>query len=110
MTAAERQRRHRRKVRASQRQAEIAATRARNEARFRDPAWLRARTEKDAAGIAEQNRKHEEWLALYGRAPLPDANGEADELARQIDEYLAQAPEITIDDVRAAIDRRFGPP
>ena len=55
------------------------------------------------------------------RDPLPDANGEADELARQVDEWLAQNPDvhgvrqilaqqipITIDDVRAAIDRHFG--
>jgi hypothetical protein len=39
---------------------------------------------------------------------LPDASGPADELARQIDEFLAENTEITIADVRAAIDRRFG--
>ena len=47
-------------------------------------------------------------MARYGRDPLPGATGAADELARQIDEFLAQNPAITVADVRAAIDRRFG--
>jgi hypothetical protein len=41
--------------------------------------------------------------------PLPDATG-ADEIARQIAECLWQCRDLGIDDIRAAIDRRFGPP
>ena len=42
--------------------------------------------------------------------PVPVVTKEerADELARQIAEYLAEAPELTIEDVKAAITRRFG--
>src|SRR4051812_36982630 len=42
--------------------------------------------------------------------PVPVVTKEerADELARQITEYLTEAPEITIEDVKAAIGRRFG--
>ena len=108
MTAAERQRRHRRKLRKEQREAEVLATRVRNMAAGHDPEYLRRKAERDRAGVEKWEAEHQEWLARYGRAPLPAANGEADELARQIEECLAQNPELTIDDVRAAIDRRFG--
>jgi hypothetical protein len=57
---------------------------------------------------ARDDAKRQEWLASYGRRPLPDANGAADELAGQIEEFMRQDGEITIDDVRKAIDRRFG--
>jgi hypothetical protein len=62
----------------------------------------------DAAAAARADAKHQERLASCGRPPLPHANGAADELARQIDEYMAQEPSLSIDDVRKAIDRRFG--
>src|SRR4051794_2429646 len=107
MTAAERQRRHRRKVKIERRQAEIMAARERNSAVFKDPEYQRAKAERDVVESAKAEHGRQEWIALYGREPLPDA-GPADEIARQIDECLAQQPDITIDDVRAAIDRRFG--
>ena len=37
-----------------------------------------------------------------------DKRSEADELARQIVEWLQFSPDLSIDDVGAAIDRRFG--
>ena len=88
MTAAERQRRHRRKLRAACRAAEMAEQRVVNSARARQP--------RDGG-----------WTQAL---PIPVAGlpGPADELARQIGEYLAERPNLTIDDVRDAIDRRFG--
>ena len=55
-----------------------------------------------------QEEEHQEWLERYWQPPVPGASGPADELARQVAEYLAESGEITIDDLRAAIDRRFG--
>jgi hypothetical protein len=108
MTAAERQRRRRRKLRREKREAEMMAEREKNAARYRANRADPTRIERDAAAAARADAKHQEWLASYGRPPLPDANGAADELARQIDEYMAQEPGLSIDDVRKAIDRRFG--
>ena len=45
---------------------------------------------------------------MFQRKPLFDPESEADKLATQIAEWLAMSDDITIDDVRAAIDRRFG--
>ena len=42
------------------------------------------------------------WIARYGRDALPGTVGAADELARQIDEFLAENSALTIADVRAA--------
>jgi hypothetical protein len=86
----------------------MMAEREKNAARYRASLADPARIERDAAAAARDDAKRQEWLASYGRAPFPDANGAADELARQIDEYVAQEPGLSIDDVRKAIDRRFG--
>jgi hypothetical protein len=87
MTAAERQRRHRRKLRAERRAAEIETKRAANSARAAEPRppWTQA-------------------LSIV----VPGLPAPADELARQIEEYLKEVPEISIDDVLAAINKRFG--
>jgi len=89
MTAAERQRRHRRKLRAARRAAEMAEQRVVNSARARQP--------RDAG-----------WTQALPIIPVAGLPGPADELARQIGEYLAERSDLTIDDVRDAIDRRFG--
>lgn len=110
LTPAERQRRHRKKLRKEKRAAEVIATRERNRARFDDPERQSRITERRAADVAAHNAKMEKWTALYWQPPLSDANGPADELARQIAEFMAECHgDITITDVRAAIDRRFGP-
>jgi hypothetical protein len=108
MTAAERQRRHRAKVRKQRRQDETAASRARNNAKLNDPEYRRRKAEADRLAIEKSEGERQAWSARYGREPLPEANGAADELARQIDEWLAQNAGLTIADVRAAINRRFG--
>jgi len=88
MTSAERQRRYRRKLRAKRRTAEIEKKRAANAARAAAPreAWTQA------LSISE-----------------PGLQNPADELARQIEDYLAECLDLTIDHVRAAIDRRWPP-
>jgi hypothetical protein len=108
MTAAERQRRHRIKLRKQRREDEKAASRERAYAKFKDPEYLRQKAEADRLSTEKSEAERQGWLTRYGRDPLQEANGAADELARQIDECLAQNPALTIADVRAAIDRRFG--
>jgi hypothetical protein len=114
MTATERQQRRRLRLRREKakatRDAEKAAKRQQNAARFADPDARRVWSERQAGLAAKHEAERQEWIALYQRNPIAGAAGPADELARQIAEYLAEAPEITINDVRAAIDRRFGPP
>ena len=106
MTSAERQRRHRRKLRAARRQAQIKQKQAINHAKY---LASRAAPRPQSGAEAAQEARREEWLRLYSRPMLPGAAGAADEIARQIDECLTQQPEISIDDVRAAIDRRWPP-
>lgn len=108
MTAAERQRRRRVKLRKLRREEEQAASRERVEAMFSDPEYLRRKAEADRVSAERAEAERQAWVACYGRDPLPGATGAADELARQIDEFLAENSTITIADVRAAIDSRFG--
>lgn len=108
MTAAERQRRRRVKVRKQRREEEQAASRERNFAKLNDPDRLCRRAEAERESSARWEAERQEWTVRNGREPLPGANGPADELARQIDEFLAENGGLTIADVRAAIDRRFG--
>jgi hypothetical protein len=89
-TPAERQRRRRKRLRAEKRQAEIAAKRAENEAAYRARAASRPAHASDDTPA---------------QPPLPDR---ADELVRQIAEVLLADPDLTIADVRAALDRLFG--
>src|SRR3984893_3150743 len=88
MTAAERQRRRRRKLRREKREAEMMAEREKNAARYRANRADPARIERDAAAAARADAKHLEWLASYGRPPLPDADGAADEIAPEAGEYI----------------------
>jgi hypothetical protein len=105
-TAAERQRRHRKKLRREQRPAELAAKRERHEAYARKSAPRYAAIAAEVS--ARVDAQHAEWTRLFEQPELPGANGPADEIARQIAEWLAQDPDLTLEDVRAAIDRRFG--
>jgi len=107
---AERQRRHRRKLHREQRAAEVLAQRERNRQRYLAYETSPQKAQKDAEAKGRALWQNE-WLNLRGHAAaLPNA-GPGDELARQIAEYLIEcAPGVAIDDVRAAIDRRFGPP
>jgi hypothetical protein len=111
-TAAERQRRHRQKLRREQRPAEHEAARERHEAYARRNAPRFAANA--AADTVRLEAEHTEWVSLFQQPELPGANGPADELARQIAEWLMMTNHddddgVTIEDVRAAIDRRFGP-
>jgi hypothetical protein len=110
LTAAERQRRHRRKLHREQRAAEVQVIRERN--RQRSLAYQTS--PQKALRDAETKRAlawRDEWLNMRGQAAVLPNGGPADELARQIAEYLIEcAPGVTISDIRAAIDRRFGPP
>jgi hypothetical protein len=90
-TAAERQRRRRKRLAAEKRAAETEEKRAASHR-----AYLASRAApREPRVVAEV-----ESLAL------PDA---ADEIALQIAEVV-QVGDLTIDDIRAAIDRRFGAP
>jgi hypothetical protein len=63
---------------------------------------------------AENEARYREYVSTRpppeplppGEPPLPDR---ADELAWQIAEFMKEDGELTIEDVRAALDRRFGP-
>jgi hypothetical protein len=102
MTAAERQQRRRKRLRRetakAARQAEIAAKRAKNAARN---SALDQRLRAEAGVFISP---------LPVGMPIPPLANPADEIARQLSEVLAESPELTIDDLRAAIDRRFGAP
>jgi hypothetical protein len=88
MTDAERQRRHRRKVR---RAAAAEAKRAREAAKRQAASAPASDQAADADGAAG--------------ATLADV---ADAIARHIEAKLKQAPHVSIEDVVAAIERRFG--
>jgi len=110
LTAAERQRRHRRKLHREQRAAEVLATRERNRQRYLAHHTPQQQAQRDAETKVWLMWR-DEWLNMRGRAAVLPNAGVAYELARQIAEYLIEcAPGVTIDDVRAAIERRFGPP
>ncbi len=101
MTAAERQKRHRRKLKRVEREVQIAASQARS-------AELAAHAHP-AAGwgrIRHEAALREEWQNMIGQA---EHIGEtiADELVRQLAEAMI-IDSIPVDDIRAALDRRFG--
>jgi hypothetical protein len=107
MTAAERQRRRRRKLQKEKRAAEVQAKRERNQTNYAQ--YLRETEPQRRAQNVEFRRQLEEAsrARLSRFPPLPNA-GPADELARQIDEYMTHTG-ITLEDVRTALDHRFGP-
>jgi hypothetical protein len=110
LSAAERQRRHRRKLHREQRAAEVLAKQELNHQRYLAYLTSPRKAQRDAEA-KRQAMWYGEWLNLRGHAAVLPNAGAADEMARQIAEYLiACAPGVTISDVRAAIDRRFGPP
>lgn len=116
MTAAERMRRYRKKLkqtankaREKERLGDLTPheyNAAKNRA-FRDnptAQWRKAAIDAQCEIAVLQSR-----LRLYEQVPMHDASGPADEIARQIAECMMECPGMTIDDVRAAIDRRWGP-
>ena len=107
MTAAQRQRRHRAKLRREKKE-ELVAMRARNaaEAARHSPRWTTLYLKQ-----SEENRIWwlwwPEWLNMRGRLDeLPNADI-ADELVRQLAEAI-MPDRISIADIRQALDRRFG--
>jgi hypothetical protein len=98
MTAAERQRRRRRRLRAERRKAEVLAKREENRRRYREECERTPRVE-------------DRWVVLP-QPPLPPLSA-ADELALQVFDALAETKgddeEVTIDDLRDALDDLFGP-
>jgi hypothetical protein len=102
-------------LRQERRSAEKDAERERHDAYARKnaPRYAAIATETSARVDAERA----EWVRLFQQPELPGANGPADNLARQIAEWLMMTNRdlddddgvVTIEDVRAAIDRRFGP-
>ena len=106
MTAAERQRRRRKKLAAAERKDKAAAAKVRRLERhgklavpeeFPTQLWC----------DAYQRARADLFAEFFEQEPLFDPEGEADKVATQIAEWL-QMSEITIADVRAALDRRFG--
>ncbi|HUF44490.1 MAG TPA: hypothetical protein VMN43_04035 [Aestuariivirgaceae bacterium] len=90
MTPAERQRRRRKRLKREHRAVELEATQARN---------------------LERLRKHQaENPPIWHHAlPVSPLDSPADELARQIADMLESEQNVTIDELRDALDRRFGP-
>jgi hypothetical protein len=86
-TAAERQRNRRKRLAKAKREAEVTAKREASHA------YYMARPHKPAA-----------LVTITREPPLPDR---ADEIALQIAEALHLDPDLSIDDIRAAIDRRW---
>ena len=106
MSAAQRQRRHRAKIRREKKAAEVLAIRARNHAKHQDGRWSKWYLEQ-----TEQNRLfwrwRPDWVNMRGRLDeLPNAD-DADELVRQLAEAM-MPNHISVADIREAFDRRFG--
>lgn len=93
-TAAERQRRRRARLRKEKRAAEVDAMRARNLEKLRS-----SQAKAEAEGYPE-------WTTAL---PVPPLDNPADELALQIADMLKVEQNVTIDELRDALDRRFGP-
>ena len=93
MTAAERQRKRRRRLRVENRARQIAEKRQANS--VRDP-------EKDQ----RRYEQLQEWLKTQPAAQ-PPLSDRADEIALQIEEAIAADPYLTIEKIRAAIERRW---
>jgi hypothetical protein len=111
MTAAERMRRYRKRRKDIKEATDTTLRQARNE-RKRSIRNLNPIAQWRAAARNAELRAQvlEERLRLYEQAPLDlDRRGAAaEELARQIAECVMASPGLTIADIRAAIDRRFG--
>jgi hypothetical protein len=100
-TSAERQRRYRKRLRRDAREAEIAAKRESNH----ENRLHREAQKQETAEIVDWHRAYK-LLAERG-PPLPD---NAEEIAFQVAECIkASGGEMTVDDIRDALDRRFGP-
>ena len=93
-TAAERQRRRRARLRKEKREAEVDAMRARSLKKLR------------ASQAKAEAEGYPEWTVAL---PVPPLDNPADELALQIADLLESERNITIDELRDALDRRFGP-
>jgi hypothetical protein len=91
MTAAERQQRRRKRLRVEQRLLLKERQQAENHARY--------------LAHMERHGLQERSPAEPCQPPLPDR---ADEIAWQIAEVMKADPELTIEDIRAALTRRFG--
>lgn len=96
-TAAERQQRRRKKLKRRQREA-VEAERI-----------ARIRAERRTA-LAQQTEWQERAAYIREERPPETIEQLADELARQIAGVIGDFPGVTIDDLRAALDRLFGPP
>jgi hypothetical protein len=95
-TAAERQQRRRKKLKRQQREAVEAERIAAREAEHR-------------VGLRQQ-AEHQRWAAhVRSERPPVTIADLADDLAEQIARVIDDFPGVTIDDLRAALDRLFGP-
>jgi hypothetical protein len=112
LTHAERQKRYRARIRKAENEIKDAARKARSRERRIDPYNIAKFAEREAEVDRKIEAYRAEWTRRYGQAPmppLPGASAMADELVRQIAECIMQsAGEMSIADVRAAINRRFG--
>jgi 3'-phosphoadenosine 5'-phosphosulfate sulfotransferase (PAPS reductase)/FAD synthetase len=109
MTDAERQRRRRKRLKREAKEVErLAVVEANHEKHARNRVNPIKQWRHAAINAQLQISVLEARLRLYEQVPLHDVSGAADELARQIAEYMQEKPGMAIDDVRAAIDRRFG--
>ncbi len=84
-------------MRAERRREEEAEKRAANERRYAE----RSLDPKRLAAL-------QALVNTLPPLPTPPLPNPADELARQIAEFLVGCPDITIADLRAALNRRFG--
>jgi hypothetical protein len=111
MSAAERMRRYRARQKEIKIVNDATLTQARNRRKRltneRNPLaqWRHAAINAQLQVSVLENRLH-----AYEQAPLnlDRRASAADELARQIAEFMRECPGLTIEDVRNAIDRRFG--
>jgi hypothetical protein len=104
MTPAQRQRRRRKRLKLEAKREENAVKHARG--------LSPRRLEQDFNQAADREAAEIVWHALYWQPPLTDSSlpPAATEFARQTAEYLAEhRGQITIDDIRAALEERFGP-
>jgi hypothetical protein len=106
MSAAERMRRYRRKLRKQKRDAEKEIARARSQSLLGsclDPRYTPEGRAKTARSLAWRL----EWLNLRGQLPEVRNANVADELVRQLAEAMIMVEDVTPDDILLAINRRF---
>jgi hypothetical protein len=102
MTPAERQRRHRRKLSKEKRAAETLEARRRSQERY-----ARHDFAADVRKARHEMALRDEFLNMWGTSPEVWEADLADELVRQLTESMV-LDGITVDEIRSAIDRRFG--